>query len=122
MEAETKRHRVENSSLVINGVLSDFKTRGAHFTGLLTNEGHAYFDRTRYISVLNRFIELILFFRPRRFGKSVTVNMLEHFHGIQYTDVHQSFYEVRYYVATCWTGLTHRHRVSTYKKILQKEG
>src|SRR5882762_2477213 len=96
--SEAERSRVKNSSLIINGKLGklrDFESKGANFARLLTDEGQAYFDRTRYISILDRFKKPILFFRPRRFGKSLTVNMLEHFHGFQYADVHQSFYQVR---------------------------
>ena len=95
---DAKRSRVDNSNLVINGELSNFKTQGADFRGILTDEGQVYFDRTRYISVLNRFKQSILFFRPRRFGKSLTVRMLEHFHGLQYRDDHKSIYQVRDYV------------------------
>ena len=54
----------------------------------------AYFDRTRYISVLEDSDKCILFCRPRRFGKSLTISMLEHFHGLQYANEHQTFYQV----------------------------
>jgi hypothetical protein len=90
---EARRSRVDSSSLVTNGKLTNFKTQGADFIGILAAEGQAYFDRTRYISVLNKFQQPILFFRPRRFGKSLTVDMLAHFHGLEYTDAHKSMYE-----------------------------
>ena len=61
------------------------------------DDGQAYFDRTRYISVLDTFKEPILFYRPRRFGKSLTVDMLEHFHGLQHRNEHESLYQVRDY-------------------------
>jgi hypothetical protein len=54
----------------------------------------AYFDRTRYISVLEDLDKCILFCRPRRFGKSLTMSMLEHFHGLQYADERQTWYQV----------------------------
>src|SRR5947207_12123065 len=67
-----ERFRDDNSSLIINGELRKFKS-AADFSGLLGTEGRAYFDRTRYISVLDGFDEEpIFFFRPRRFGKSLT--------------------------------------------------
>jgi hypothetical protein len=53
-----------------------------------------YFDRTEHISVLEDTDRYILFCRPRRFGKSLTISMLEHFHGLQNADEHQTFYEV----------------------------
>ncbi|CAJ0626544.1 4119_t:CDS:2 [Entrophospora sp. SA101] len=46
---------------------------------------YAYFDRTNYISVLESFGEkVLLFLRPHRFGKSLTLSMLAHFHGIEH--------------------------------------
>src|SRR5271155_1731092 len=93
-----KRSRIDNSTLMINNTLRYFESQGANFSKLLRTKGQAYFDRTRYISVLAEINEPILFFRPRRFGKSLTVSMLDHFHGLQYTEEHQSFYEVSKHV------------------------
>src|SRR5271170_6404850 len=93
-----KRSRIDNSSLMIDDPLRHFRSGGAHFSSLLREKGQAYFDRTRYISVLAEIDKHILFFRPRRFGKSLTVSMLDHFHGLQYTEEHQSFYEVSKHV------------------------
>jgi hypothetical protein len=92
------RFRVNDSSLVINGKLKCFQSPGADFPWLLMNEGQAYFDRTRYISILDEATTPVLFFRPRRFGKSLTVNMLAHFHGLQHRNAHKSIYQVRDYV------------------------
>ena len=89
-----KRSRIDDSSLMIDDSLRHFQSGGANFSQLLREKGQAYFDRTRYISVLTETNKHILFFRPRRFGKSLTVSMLDHFHGLQYTEEHQSFYEV----------------------------
>jgi Predicted AAA-ATPase len=93
-----KKSRIDESSLMTNDNVCYFRSGGADFSSLLKEEDQAYFDRTRYISVLAGMDRHILFFRPRRFGKSLTVSMLEHFHGLQYTDEHQSFYEVREHV------------------------
>jgi Predicted AAA-ATPase len=93
-----KRSRIDNSSLMIDNPLRYFRSGGANFSYLLREKGQAYFDRTRYISVLAKIDKNILFFRPRRFGKSLTVSMLNHFHGLQYTEEHQSFYEVSKHV------------------------
>ena len=96
MSASLSRSRVDDSSLIISGDnLRHFRSGFADFRQLLTTEGQAYFDRTRYISVLNELDHVLLFFRPRRFGKSLTVNMLEVFHGIQYKHIHESLYQVR---------------------------
>lgn len=120
-----ERSRTGNSSLTINGKLIKFKS-GADFSAILRKKGRAYFDRTRYISVLDAYDdEPILFFRPRRFGKSLTVNMLEHFHGLQYRDEHRSSYQVCDYPYLVCARLTFSsfdyYRTSTCKKILQKE-
>lgn len=74
-------------------------TSPTDFAAILENEGQAYFDRTRYISVLDAYrTQPILFLRPRRFGKSLTVDMLAHFHGVEHTDAHKSIYQVREYI------------------------
>jgi hypothetical protein len=64
------------------------------FSDLLQKDGQAYFDRTRYIFTLHELDSFILFCRPPRFGKSLTVSMLEHFHGLQYAGEHGSLYKV----------------------------
>ncbi|KAF8433982.1 hypothetical protein BGX38DRAFT_181858 [Terfezia claveryi] len=88
-----KRARVGDSSLIINGELKYFRSGAKAFSDLVQREGQAYFDRTRYISKLHELDKFILFCRPRRFGKSLTVSMLEHFYGLQYADEHQSLYK-----------------------------
>ena len=90
-----KRIQVGNSSLIINGKLKYFQSGlDENFSKLLRKEGQAYFDRTRYIFKLHELHTSILFCRPRRFGKTLTVSMLEHFHGLQYAGEHQSVYKV----------------------------
>ena len=90
-----KRTRVDGSSLTIQGKPQKFQSGHASFRTLLMDNNQAYFDRTRFISVLEDFSDVILFCRPRRFGKSLTISMLEHFHGLQNADEHQTFYQVR---------------------------
>jgi hypothetical protein len=89
-----KRTRVGKSSLIINSELEHFRSGPIAFSNVLQKEGQAYFDRTRYIFKLHKLDNFILFCRPRRFGKSLTVSMLEHFHGLQYAGEHQSLYKV----------------------------
>ncbi|KAF8537832.1 hypothetical protein BDD12DRAFT_201139 [Trichophaea hybrida] len=50
----------------------------------LRTKGVAYFDRTRYITTIDSFDEALLFLRPRRFGKSLTLSMLHYFHGMEH--------------------------------------
>jgi Predicted AAA-ATPase len=88
-----KRTRV-GDGLIINGGPSYFRSGPTTFRELLRREGQVYFDRTRYISKLEELGTFMLFCRPRGFGKSLTVSMLEHFHGLQYAGEHQSLYKV----------------------------
>ncbi|PWW75688.1 hypothetical protein C7212DRAFT_363813 [Tuber magnatum] len=58
----------------------------SNFSKLRANKRFAFFDRTRYVFILDSIdADTILFLRPRRFGKSLTLSMLEHFHGVQYS-------------------------------------
>ncbi|RPB01402.1 hypothetical protein L873DRAFT_1803582, partial [Choiromyces venosus 120613-1] len=57
----------------------------SNFSKLRANKRFAYFDRTKYVFVLDSIgAGVLLFLRPRRFGKSLTLSMLEHFHGVQH--------------------------------------
>ncbi|KIX04032.1 uncharacterized protein Z518_07585 [Rhinocladiella mackenziei CBS 650.93] len=93
MAPSPKRTRVDNGGLIINGELKYFRSGAKNFPDLLQREGQAYFDRTGYISKLGELDEFILFCRPRRFGKTLTIRMLEHFHGLQYADEHRWLYK-----------------------------
>jgi len=47
-----------------------------------------YVDKTKYIEILeNEHERYIFLLRPRRFGKSLFVSMLEYYYGIQYKDI-----------------------------------
>ena len=120
-----KRTRVGDSNLIINGDLKHFRSASMAFSKLVQREGQAYFDRTRYISKLHELDTSILFCRPRRFGKSLTVSMLEHFHGLQYAGEHQSLYKVcnntlNYLDLRTYMSFNYS-RVSMCKKISTKE-
>ncbi|KAG0636846.1 hypothetical protein HOY80DRAFT_1024181 [Tuber brumale] len=57
----------------------------SNFAHLREAKGFAYFDRTKYILSLDSPVnDIILFLRPRRFGKSLTLSMLEHFHSVRH--------------------------------------
>jgi len=119
-----KRTRVGNSSLIVNGKLEHFRSGlNGNLSHLLRREGQAYFDRTRYIFKLHKLDNSILFCRPRRFGKTLTVSMLEHFHGLQYAGEHQSLYKVCNDILNCLDVRTYfnHSRVSMCKKISTKD-
>ncbi|RPA89777.1 hypothetical protein L873DRAFT_591011 [Choiromyces venosus 120613-1] len=65
------------------------------FSNLRANKRFAYFDRTKYVFVLDSIdADVLLFLRPRRFGKSLTLSMLEHFHGVQYRAQYGELFKV----------------------------
>ncbi|KAF9176761.1 hypothetical protein BGZ50_009714 [Haplosporangium sp. Z 11] len=83
---ETVHYDSRTASLVLNE--QDFKgfplNDKRSFEAVRADSRYAYFDRTRYISVLESFLESVLIFlRPRRFGKSLFLSTLAHFHGVE---------------------------------------
>jgi hypothetical protein len=49
--------------------------------GQIRSEGHFYADKTPFLPVLETF-QYLVFLRPRRFGKSTLVSMLEHYYDL----------------------------------------
>ncbi|KAF9381304.1 hypothetical protein CPC16_009905 [Podila verticillata] len=81
-------------------VFSDQHFRGfplndkSNFESIRANPQFAYFDRTRYITELQDSLEnVILFLRPRRFGKSLFVSTLAHFHGVEHAHNYAALFE-----------------------------
>ena len=58
--------------------LSDFAT--------LIQDGYFYQDRTDRIPLLEEAGRQLIFIRPRRFGKSLLLSMLEHYYDINQAD------------------------------------
>jgi len=52
----------------------------------LINEGYFYVDRSHYIATLEQSSKHLLFLRPRRFGKSLLLGMLENYYDINKAD------------------------------------
>ncbi|MEZ4884575.1 MAG: AAA family ATPase [Chitinophagales bacterium] len=53
----------------------------------LVSQGYFYIDRTNYLEKLEGMSEKHLFFlRPRRFGKSLFVSILQHYYGLEHAD------------------------------------
>ena len=44
-----------------------------------------YVDKTRFIPMIEEADKFFFFIRPRRFGKSLTVNMLQHYYWLLLT-------------------------------------
>ena len=64
--------------------LSDFAT--------LIQEGYFYQDRTDRIPVLEEAGRQLLFIRPRRFGKSLLLSMLEHYYDVNRADQFEALF------------------------------
>ncbi|MGI9213584.1 MAG: AAA family ATPase, partial [Methylococcaceae bacterium] len=52
----------------------------------IRQEEYFYQDRTAHIPILEAAGKQLLFLRPRRFGKSLLVSMLEHYYDIKRGD------------------------------------
>lgn len=48
----------------------------------IRKEGFFYADKTRLLAELERLYQYVVFLRPRRFGKSTLVSMLEHYYDL----------------------------------------
>ena len=64
--------------------LSDFAT--------LINEGYFYQDRTDRIPLLEEAGRQLIFIRPRRFGKSLLLSMLEHYYDVNRTEQFETLF------------------------------
>jgi hypothetical protein len=51
----------------------------------LVGEGYIYIDRTNYIELIEERYRYIFFLRPRKFGKSLFLSMLDYYY-IKYKD------------------------------------
>ncbi|MBK8664111.1 MAG: AAA family ATPase [Ignavibacteriales bacterium] len=63
----------------------------ADFRSLILNNFY-YVDRTSFIRKIEESHNYLFFLRPRRFGKSLTISMLEYYYGIQYKDEFDSMF------------------------------
>ncbi|WP_020397155.1 AAA family ATPase [Thiolinea disciformis] len=57
----------------------------SNFKDLIT-QGYHYIDKTAYIAAMEEAGKHTILLRPRRFGKSLFLSMLEHYYDTQYTD------------------------------------
>ena len=56
-------------------------------------ENNYYVDKTQYIEYLeNSDSDYVFLLRPRRFGKSLFVSMLQYYYGIQYKENFHNFF------------------------------
>lgn len=61
-------------------------SKSSNYAGLIEENAY-YVDKTAYIKTLESISDKYIFFlRPRRFGKSLHLSMLEHYYGIHHKD------------------------------------
>ncbi|MEY4193716.1 MAG: hypothetical protein RLZZ226_84, partial [Pseudomonadota bacterium] len=60
--------------------------------GSIRQEGYFYQDRTHLIPQLETAGKQLLFLRPRRFGKSLLLSMLEHYYDLNQADAFASLF------------------------------
>jgi Predicted AAA-ATPase len=85
----------DSSRLVVSGgELKRFPVGRSDFGKIRMHPGLAYFDKTEYIPVLEEGSDVQLVCRPRRFGKSLNVSMLQFFHGFQFRDQYDKLFKV----------------------------
>jgi hypothetical protein len=63
----------------------------ADFRRLILNN-YYYVDRTQFIEKIENSNSYLFFLRPRRFGKSLTLSMLNYYYGVQYNDEFDSMF------------------------------
>ena len=51
---------------------------------VMRRKGYYYVDKTRFIPMLEREGNFVLFLRPRRFGKSLMLNLLQAYYDVNY--------------------------------------
>lgn len=77
----------------------------------LNQRGQYYVDRTHFIEELEGFFSSYLFFvRPRRFGKSLFISVLEHYYGIQHK-ANFDFLFGKYYIGQNPTPLANQYLI-----------
>lgn len=78
---------------MVSGELEGFSLGTTDFREIRQVSGGAYFDKTEYIPKLEQGARVKLVCRPRRFGKSLTVTMLQYFHGFQFRNLYEELFK-----------------------------
>lgn len=65
-----------------------------NFRDIRNSPGLAYFDKTSYIAAIAEAApDVQLLCRPRRFGKSLTISMLQSFHGVEFRNRYDELFK-----------------------------
>ena len=55
-------------------------------------DNYYYVDKTSYIPLIEQADRFFFFIRPRRFGKSLTLSMLQHYYDVRTRDIFDDLY------------------------------
>lgn len=58
----------------------------------ISRKGNFYVDRTNFISSLEEIGRVLLFLRPRRFGKSLLISTLRHYYSVEFKEQFESLF------------------------------
>lgn len=84
---------------------------GISYFPTVAEEGYVYVDRTVHIETLERLPSRYhIFLRPRRFGKSLFVSVLEHYYGQEHRDKFERLFG-KYYIGQHPTPQANSYRV-----------
>ena len=76
----------------------------------LVGEGYIYIDRTNYIELIEERYRYIFFMRPRKFGKSLFLSMLDYYYNIKYKDDFERLFG-QFYIGRKPTKMANRYLV-----------
>jgi hypothetical protein len=80
----------------------------------LVAQGYVFVDKTPYVEKLEIEKEkFVSFLRPRRFGKSLFITMLEYYYDILYKDRFEALFG-KYYIGKNPTPLANNYRVLSF--------
>ena len=81
----------------------------------IVEQNYLYIDRTKYIEILETEIadKYILFIRPRRFGKSLFVSVLDYYYNIKYKDKFEKLFS-KYYIGKNPTPLRNSYLILNF--------
>ncbi|MDW8296769.1 MAG: AAA family ATPase [Raineya sp.] len=77
----------------------------------IVRDDFVYVDKTQFIELLERSREKrVVYLRPRRFGKSLFVSLLEHYYDVRRKEQFQALFG-KYYIGRNPTPLAHSYRI-----------
>jgi uncharacterized protein YqfB (UPF0267 family) len=61
--------------------------------GIIRRENYYYVDKTRYLEKIQKAGRYLFFIRPRRFGKSLFISLMEAYYDVYYKERFEEFFE-----------------------------